>query len=137
MKENLIIHPSCAYDFSDEWRRKRVYTSEPFVVFSLYEHVGNLKEQKQEQKEMNTSKFPNQVVLNAKVTMYKWQIHVTSQSMQHSNIRAMQEWQDTIEWWLEIIRRPERLLPKGPQIIYTTDSNIKPEPKYTKGVKTL
>ena len=77
---------------------------------------------------MNTSKFPNQVVLNAKVTKYKWQIHFTSQSIQHSDIRAMQEWQDTIEWWLEIIRLPEKVLPKKPQIIFTTNKKQQTRP---------
>ena len=38
-----------------------------------------------------------------------------------STVQTVAKWQDDIEWWLEIIRLPEQLLPKKPQIIYTTN----------------
>ena len=35
--------------------------------------------------------------------------------------KVLNKWQDDISWWLEIIRQPERLFPKEPQIIFTTN----------------
>lgn len=35
------------------------------------------------------------------------------------------KWQDTPNWWREIIRIPEWLLPQGPKIIFTTNCKDK------------
>lgn len=64
---------------------------------------------------MNKQISVNQSVQNITVTACNWHIQVTL------TVQTVNKWQDDIGWWLEIIRLPDLLLPKKPQIIFTTN----------------
>lgn len=87
---------------------------------SVLEQCGTLKLKRnyttlQEYKLMNTKNTLNHFPQYIKVTTW----HGKAWSI--STIQAVNKWQDDLGWWLEIIRLPELLLPRRPQIIFTTN----------------
>lgn len=55
------------------------------------------------------------------ITVLNVHIHTALEGRGYSKTRMTSKWQKEIGWWLEIIRLPEVLLPKQPQIIFTTN----------------
>lgn len=55
------------------------------------------------------------------VTVLNAHIRTTPEGRGYSKARTANKWKKEIGWWLEIIRLPEGLLPKQPQIIFTTN----------------
>ena len=58
---------------------------------------------------------------NVQITLLNKRIGSFSAKTGYKNARIENKWQDDIFWWLEIIRQPERVFPKKPQIIFTTN----------------
>jgi len=55
------------------------------------------------------------------VTVLNVHIRTIPEGRGYSKAYMTSKWKEEIGWWLEIIRLPEVLLPKQPQIIFTTN----------------
>ncbi len=61
-------------------------------------------------------------VQQIQITACNFHIHIVSNRRSKPNTAYMvKKWHDDIRWWLEIIRLPEILLPKKPQLIPATN----------------